>query len=367
MKLIHLADVHLDAKMTAHLGPEKARERRSELLATFLRLVHYAAREGVQAVLIAGDLFDRRQISATARNAVLGAMEEQPQITFFYVTGNHERDGLLAASAKLPSNLKLFGESWRTYEAGPVHITGADLSAANRRELFDSLVLDPARFNIVLLHGQVAAYATDRGAEIIELSSLRNRSIDYLALGHLHTYREDVLPPRGIWCYPGCLEGRGFDECGEHGFVLLDIDTEARTCERQFVPFARRRVIEIPVDVTGSLTTAQIASRIDTELGGGGEESPSGDIWNIVLRGELDIACEINMELLRERFAQRCYALRLENATRLAVDSGAYEKDVSLKGEFVRLVSGDENLSDERKAEIIRCGILALRGEELPL
>ena len=40
------------------------------------------------------------------------------------------------------------------------------------------------------------------------------------------------------------------------------------------------------------------------------------------------------------------------------------ENDASLKGEFIRMVLGSE-LSEEQKAEVIRCGILALSGEEI--
>ena len=39
MKLIHCADLHLDAKMTALLDPEQAKERRAEMLQTFRRIV----------------------------------------------------------------------------------------------------------------------------------------------------------------------------------------------------------------------------------------------------------------------------------------------------------------------------------------
>lgn len=60
MKLIHCADLHLDSSMTTHLTKEKAKERKAELLASFNRMMEYADRENVSAVLIAGDLFDRK-------------------------------------------------------------------------------------------------------------------------------------------------------------------------------------------------------------------------------------------------------------------------------------------------------------------
>ena len=39
MKLIHCADLHLGSRMESGLPPEKARERRMELLHTFVNMV----------------------------------------------------------------------------------------------------------------------------------------------------------------------------------------------------------------------------------------------------------------------------------------------------------------------------------------
>ena len=42
MKIIHCADLHLDSDMTSNLTKEKAKERRTELLVTFQRMITYA-------------------------------------------------------------------------------------------------------------------------------------------------------------------------------------------------------------------------------------------------------------------------------------------------------------------------------------
>ena len=91
--------------------------------------------------------------------------------------------------------------------------------------------------NIVVLHGQESEYSARDKAEIIHLTALKNKGIDYLALGHTHSYKKERLDARGVYCYPGCLEGRGFDECGEHGFVMLDIDELTGTIDSTFIPF----------------------------------------------------------------------------------------------------------------------------------
>ena len=368
MKLIHCADLHLDSKMTSLLPPDLARIRRGELLQTFLRMVEFAEKEDVSAILIAGDLFDRRQVSALAGNTVLDTVRAHPEISFFYITGNHERNGFLESADEIPENLKLFGKTWRTYEAGPVAITGADPDPEAGRCRYASLVLDSSCFNIVMLHGQIAEYTEDSRREIIPMRELRGKTIDYLALGHVHSYQEGALAPRGIWCYPGCLEGRGFDEGGEHGFVLLDIDTENRTCTRSFVPFASRKLEEIPVDITGCTATSEIAHRIEKAVGHPFSRKPvTDDFWKIILTGEVDVSCEKETDWLQSRYAAMCGFLKVEDHTRLAVDYSSFARDASLKGEFIRLVGSDEELSEQEKAEIIRCGIRALSGEELPV
>lgn len=366
MKIIHCADLHLDAKMSS-LPPELAKKRRGELLQTFLRMIDFAAEEDVKAILIAGDLFDRRQISALARNTVLDAIQSHPAISFFYITGNHERNGFLEALSGIPENLKLFGKDWKTYDAGPIAVTGADPDPDTAGNRYASLVLDPSSFNIVMLHGQVAEYA-DGQTETVSLRELRGKPIDYLALGHVHAFQEGSLPPRGMWCYSGCLEGRGFDECGEHGFVLLDIETESRTFRRSFIPFASRKMLEIPADITGCLTTAEIEKRIENATGHAFSRTPvTEDFWKLILTGQVDINCEKETDWLQRRFGSMCGFLKVEDRTQLSVDYSSFLRDASLKGEFVRLVGGDEKLTEQEKAEIIRCGIRALSGEEQPV
>ena len=53
MKILHCADIHLDSAMTANLDKDKARERRSELLASFKDMVGYAVKECIGVIIIA--------------------------------------------------------------------------------------------------------------------------------------------------------------------------------------------------------------------------------------------------------------------------------------------------------------------------
>ena len=58
MKLIHCADIHLDAPLGSVFPPEEAAKYRRAVLANFASLVRLADAGGADALLIAGDLFD---------------------------------------------------------------------------------------------------------------------------------------------------------------------------------------------------------------------------------------------------------------------------------------------------------------------
>ena len=58
MKILHLADVHLDRPFVG-LPADEARARRADLLGTFRRCLEAARGHGVDAVTIGGDLWER--------------------------------------------------------------------------------------------------------------------------------------------------------------------------------------------------------------------------------------------------------------------------------------------------------------------
>lgn len=368
MRFIHCADLHFDSKLNANLDPKCAKERRAELLNTFSRMVAFAEENRVEAILIAGDLFDTQITSATARNTVLHEITRHPEINFYYLRGNHDQDVVLLGGEGLPSNLKTFGSQWLTYlEAdGKIAISGIEFKALDAATVYSGLNLDSGKFNIVMLHGQEVFGNAEDKTEVINLKALQNKGIDYLALGHIHTYKEAALDGRGVYCYPGCLEGRGFDECGEHGFVLLDIDTidtKSGYYTREFIPFAQRLLYVVEVDVTGCQTSAQMAERAKEALK---ESGCTGmDLIKLVLRGNVDVACEKDISYFTARFSPHFYFVKVCDETSLNLKEEDYRFDCSLKGEFVRQVMADPAIGQEDKKTIIRYGLQAIAGEEV--
>ncbi len=366
MRIIHCADLHIDSKMNTHLSPEKAKQRKNELLQTFERMLDYAETNNVDAIIIAGDLFDSDRISARARNTVRSLIEEHDGLEFYYLRGNHDVDSAFVKQGELPDNLHLFSDVWTKYVIRDTNkrivLHGVELTKENSDRIYSTLVLDSGDFNIVTLHGQDSEKKAKDKAEVIGIRDLRGRSIDYLALGHVHMYKMEQLDSRGTYCYPGCLEGRGFDECGEHGFVLLDIDEKTGEYSRQFIPIAYRKIYECEVDVSGLQNTREIENKIKDSLVEFSYAETS--LVKMVLVGEVDVECEMDIEYLKSRFTDDFYFFKLVDKSSYRIDMESLAMDVSLKGEFIRTVNNEE-LSEEDKSNIIRIGLQLFDGEEI--
>lgn len=354
MKLIHCADLHIDSRMKTHLNTHESNERKREILLTFERMVSFAIDNDVRAILIAGDMFDTNVISNASKMRLINIIRENSNIDFLYLVGNHDEENAIEEFKEL-DNLKLFDNKWSTYRYDNVNIIGTIL---NKSTNFDILNLDENSVNIVMLHGQISQYNVDGDEEIISLPKLRNKNIDYLALGHIHTYECNQLDNRGIYAYSGCLEGRGFDECGDKGFVLINVD--GNRVDHEFVPFAKRKLYEIDYDISNDETWYGVECGIQNTLSDIDESS----MIKINLIGRFSLTMEKQISFTEDKLKEKYYFVKIKDKSTLKLEEKDYMLDMSLRGEFIRKVMASD-LSDEDKESVILLGVKALEGEEL--
>ena len=357
MKLLHCADIHLDSKMQTHMPERQAAARNAEITKTFLRLTEYAKDNSVRAVLIAGDLFDTQRTSRNTIAMVLHAISATPEVDYLYLRGNHDEALSLLADQDIPENLKLFSDHWQSFVYNDVCIHGIEITSRNANSLYDNIPLKADRKNIVMLHGQTS---TQSGPDLVNLTMLRGQNIQYLALGHLHTFQMETLHTGCYYCYPGCLEGRGFDECGPKGFAMLD--TDARQIVPSFVPFSKRALHRIEVDVTGCYTNSDVYQQIRNKV----KDISTEDMVEFLLTGQYSIDSSLSASYLQNLIAQDFYFAKVKDTSVLAINPADYKNDISLKGEFIRLVLASDR-TDEEKSVIIRTGLQALSEEDITL
>ena len=352
MKIIHTSDIHLASKLTARLPSSKVAARRRELTESFFRMCREGINMGAAAMIIAGDMFDSEKTTKKDLDSALAIIERAENMTFFYLPGNHERNLLRDSGETLPKNLLIFGDEWTYFRLGGVTVAGRCETSEN---MFDTLYLDPQRKNIVVLHGEIRDRSKAGG--VIGLADASDKHIDYLALGHYHTYSSGKIDRRGTYAYSGTPEGRGFDEVGELGFSLVSI-TEDSVLHR-FIPFAKRKLIIKDVDISGALRTHDIQLKIADAL----RETERDNLIRVNFVGERELELRCDKTFLTNRFSEEFYYFEIKDSSKLLTRAEDYKYDKSLKGEFIRLCLDDPTLSVEEKERIIHCGLSALAGE----
>lgn len=342
--IIHTADLHLDSSFETNMSKIKIEERRKELLANTSRLVEYAKKNNVDRIIIAGDLFDSNKILSKTKLYLKELIINNPSIDFLFISGNNDEHTKLFEYNDAPKNFKSFGNEFKTYNYPDCDITGI-----NYQEKYDfsKLNLNKDKKNIVILHGDIT--------NEIDLNQLKNKNIDYLALGHIHKYLKGTLDGRGIYAYSGTLEGRGFDEEGPKGFILLDTTNFNNS---SFIPFAKREICEISVDISSSTSYLDIRNLIYNKI----LDIDTNNMLHIILRGTYDISILKQNDMIEEELNEKYYFARIKDQSKLKIKAEDFKNDVSLKGEFIRNVLASD-LSDMDKEKVIEAGIKALYEE----
>ena len=204
--------------------------------------------------------------------------------------------------------------------------------------------------NIVTLHGDI------RGE--IDLRRLAGKNIDYLALGHLHTYARGAIDERGVYAYSGCLEGRGFDECGGKGFVILETSASAagrRRIASEFIVSSLRRLEEYRVDVSAAKDDFDARRIAENAI-----SARSCDLVRAVLTGEVSFDRLALETTVREALERKYFCATVKDETRAKCDFSLIAKENSLRGEFVRQALARQDMSAEEKDAAIRLGLNAL-------
>ena len=349
MKILHTSDLHLDSPLTTRLDSKKVRERKAELILSFKRLAESARREGAEAFIIAGDLFDSERVGKRTLKNAIDIISAYPEISFFYLSGNHERAALSGSCLQLPDNLRLFGSDWTYFKLGNVNFIG---KCDTDKDMFSSLRLNKDETNILVLHGELRDRSDELG--VIGIKDAEELDLDYIALGHYHSYSKTEISRRCDAVYSGTPEGRGFDEAGDCGYVI--IEAGAGKVTHRFVKSAMRTLRICEIDVTDVESDLSLIFKIEAMLKG----LPREDLIRIKLVGARELGRSYSPETILSSISRSYYYIEIKDETRVKISPDDYKNDVSLKGEFIRGVLKDDSLSEKEKDAIIALGIEVL-------
>lgn len=406
VKLIHTADLHLDSAFRSRFTKEEAENRRQKQLMAWKELLSFAVEKKVQGILIAGDLFDSPVVSHGTMDFFLSTMAEHPEISFFYLRGNHDTENTFRYQENLPKNLFLFSEKGKKYRlndrlllagveygtkdisfgenegatqgagqaveqaVGQENVRGAEALSKNEAESEEEskfLKLKEEDCNILLLHGALYQGTPKgdslQGEEGIFLKNLEKLPLSYIALGHIHKGGEGKLNNGAIWAYPGCLQGRGYDEEGERGFLYLKVEEEKKEIRKEFIPIKQGEFRILEIELLEDEGTLACLKKIEEEIEKAGISKE--DSLRIILKGKKGLEQERNLRYLQLQLQDSVFFLEIQDESELSWNREEAMKEKSLKGEFLRVLAAADNLSKEEQEEIIALGMGLLQGGEL--
>ena len=366
LRLLHTADVHLD-KPFGWLG-SRGGEQRSQLKATFRAVVDLALAERVDVVLIAGDLFDSNWPSQDTVDLVR-AQILRLGVPVFILPGTHDclDDGSIYRKVAIAGpdapNVHVFESEHTAIAVGPL-----DLTVHGRANTTRSSAASPlkglnrsasTRYNVALAHGSLLMPGTLDDYPIAP-SDLSAAAMDYVALGHWHTYR-DCPTPRGKACYSGPPELLAE---GEQGYALVvDIDDSGTTVQQR--PVGRRKYAQMSVPLDSARGAEEIRERLrglrDPDL-----------VLRVVLTGLRPLDLVVDPTELSRDLSDTFFSVRIADQSHPMLrpeDLEAFAENLVI-GQFIRRMGalvGQSQTEEERRVRetALQVGVALLQGKKV--
>jgi DNA repair exonuclease SbcCD nuclease subunit len=232
-RFVHAADIHLDS-------PLRSLALRDPGLATLIgtatrqalaRIVDLCLDEQVDALLLAGDLYDGEQTSMKTARFLAEQMHrlDEAGIGVFVIRGNHDAISRITRELTLPKNVKVFSGRAeavaidRPRGALPVTIHGVSFADPRAPESLLPRYRPPTEgaANIGLMHTSLDGAPGHDPYAPCRLADLQSHGFRYWALGHIH--RRAIVPGACTVVMPGIPQGRDINEAGAKSCTLVTI------------------------------------------------------------------------------------------------------------------------------------------------
>tara|TARA_B100000686_G_C16798604_1_gene984245 strand:- start:3382 stop:4662 length:1281 start_codon:yes stop_codon:yes gene_type:complete len=275
---VHAADLHLDSQfrgVSEGMPSEIKGILRDSTFKAFQNIVDFCIEKNVDALLIAGDIFDSANRSFKAQWEFKKGINKlaSKKIKSFICHGNHDPldgwEGRIEFPEEycfkfgdVPSSYSLFDKN-----EPDVKIHGYSYPTREIRKniipQFGKLV--KGGFNIGLIHANVDNDPKHDPYAPCSSKDLVNTGYDYWALGHVHT-RKIVRDHKPFIVYPGNTQGRHVNEPGPRGIIYVNVD-EMGEIDTEFVSIdiIRFESIEITCEKIESIN--QLESEIKHRFG----------------------------------------------------------------------------------------------------
>lgn len=358
LRFVHTGDLHLDSPFLGigQAAPERvATALRDATLRSWDRIVGLALDQHVNAVFVAGDVFEGANRTLRAQIAFRDGLERlaRERIPSFVVTGNHDPLSGWEPAVAWPELAHRFGADEVT--SRPILRDGTELARVHGisyavRDVTRNLAADFRRtgdetFAIGLLHANVGGQAGHQNYAPCSLSDLAASGMDYWALGHIH--RHGILraaDPTVVYC--GNPQGRDPGEADPRGCYLVDVDERGRI-RPEFRPMDVVRWQRLTIAIDGITTDDGLIQAVGGAVEAAADAAGRSIVALVTLTGRGPMHASLQRagfltdlhQLIRERFGVGdpfAWLDSIRNETRPSIDLGARREAGDLLGEALR-------------------------------
>jgi exonuclease SbcD len=386
LRLLHTADVHLGARH-ADLG-DRAATQRERQFAAFVATVDLALAEKVDLVLIAGDLFDsntqprrsveraaaqiKRLVDARVRVVIAPGTHDVFDRASIYraydiaaLAGAVGSDLVTVldpdhADVHLQSlDLVVHGRCYATKRAPQSPLAGLDVSTDDR-----------ATWHVGLLHAAVAIEGrTDGDDVVITTDEIAASNLDYLALGHWHSFSKGKAGPT-TYAYSGAPEPIALDQDRAGHALLVTLDaadgTKQVVIEERKVGRTTFERIQLDAATVGTQPglVESLVARADENL-----------VLDVELIGVRPDELDLHVDEVETELADRFLKVRVRDRSVAPLPEGPVASADTVLGAFIRdlearvaeVEAADDTETANELRDALRLGRLLLDGAEVTL
>lgn len=299
LKILHCADLHLDAALSgslrtsqnAYIDDRDIAILRDAPLLALNNISKTAINEKVDILIIAGDLFNMKDDAAMnhrVRSYLFNFFKilELENIQVVITVGNHDPLKFISEiSASWPKNVFLFSNKEVEtvsfiFNGHSVDIHGVSYATQNEdRNLAKQFPTKTnADFNIAVLHTNVGGDLNHSNYAPSSLKTLTSYDYDYFALGHIH--KRAILSDNPLVAYSG--NHQAFSpkpsECEAKGVSIIEFEHPGSIAISIFIETDVVRYIKEDLTIENSNSVEEIAENIKLQL-----ENKYEDISQLIL------------------------------------------------------------------------------------
>lgn len=366
-RFVHTADVHLDSPLRslALRDPDLAELIGNATRRAFVNTIDLCLDEQVDALLLAGDLYDGEQTSMKTARFLAEQLRRLHEVNIrtFIIRGNHDALSKITHELVFPETVHVFGGRAeavaidRSKSDIPVVVHGLSFAKPHAPESLVSKYKPPTEgaVNIGLMHTSLGGAVGHDPYAPCSVSDLQATGFRYWALGHVH--KRSVVDGECTIVMPGIPQGRHINESGPKSVSLVTVaDDGSILIEERDVSIAQ--FDRVFIDATGIDDWRDMATAITEKLREARKAASSDHLVSrLLVTGATPLAWRIrrDRDLLKaecdERAAAigRCWVEKLETDCHVATISDASDSDPisDLRSLIASNVAGYEGFRQE--------------------